>query len=119
MVKVLQRKMNFSSGEPIRKFAPFGILALWSGFLPAGRGYLVIAKKGVDVAAMCSDGGGYLYQVVRSDGKAVCSFHLRPGDRVLLSGHGSEVGHKHLLADERVTSREVLAEIVRELSARN
>lgn len=36
--------MNFSSGEPIRKFAPFVILALWNGVLPAGRVYLWIAK---------------------------------------------------------------------------
>ena len=77
------------------------------------------AKKGVDVAEMCSDGGEDLFQVMRSDGTAVCSFHLRPGERVLLSCNGSEVGHKHLLADERVISREVLVEIVRELSACN
>ena len=80
---------------------------------------MLIAKKGVFVAEMCPDGGEYLYRVVRSDGTAVCSFHLRPGDRVLLSSNGSEVGHKHLLADERVTSREALVEIVRELSACN
>lgn len=78
-----------------------------------------IAKKGVDVAEVCPDGGEYLYRVVRSDGTAVCSFRIRPGDRVLLSGNGSEVGHKHLHADERVISREVLVEIVRELSACN
>ena len=78
-----------------------------------------IAKKGVDVAEVCSDGGKDLYHVMRSDGTTVCSFHLRVGDRVLLSSNGSEVGHKHLLADERVTSREVLVEIVRELSACN
>lgn len=80
---------------------------------------MLIAKKGVFVAEMCSDGDEYLYRVVRSDGATVCSFHLRPGDRILLSSNGSEIGHKRLLADEHVTSREVLVEIVRELSACN
>lgn len=71
------------------------------------------------MAEVCSDGEEYFFHVMRSDGTRVCSFHIRPGDRVLLSSDGSEIGHKHLLADERVTSRETLVEIVRELSACN
>jgi len=71
------------------------------------------------VAEVCSDGGEYYDLVRRSDGAPVGSFKLRPGDRVLINTAGAVIGHKHLLADERVISRETLVEIVRELSANN
>jgi len=71
------------------------------------------------VAEVCSDGGEYYDLVRRSDGAPVGSFKLRPGDRVLINTAGAVIGHKHLQADERVISRETLAEIVRELSANN
>jgi len=71
------------------------------------------------VAEVCSDGGDYYELVRRSDGTSVSSFKLRPGDRVLINSAGAVVGHKRLLVDERVISRETLEEIVKELSARN
>lgn len=80
---------------------------------------LLIAKKGVDVAEVCSDGGEYFDIVRRSDGATACSFKLRPGDRVLVNVAGAEIGYKRLQTDERVISRETLVEIVRELSASN
>ena len=71
------------------------------------------------MAEVCSDGGEYFDIVRRSDGAPVCSFKLRPGDRVLISSAGAAIGHKHLQADERVISHETLVEIVREMSANN
>ncbi len=71
------------------------------------------------MAEVCSDGGDYYELVRRSDGASVCSFKLRPGDRVLINSAGAVVGRKRLLVDERVISRETLEEIVKELSARN
>ena len=81
--------------------------------------YLWIAKKGVNVAEVCSDGGEYYELVSRSDGTVAGSFKLRSGDRVLSNSDGLEIGHKHLQADERVITRETLVEIVREISANN
>ncbi|RFU90226.1 hypothetical protein DZA29_18620 [Citrobacter gillenii] len=69
------------------------------------------------MAEVCSDGGDFYDLVRRSDGTVTSSLKLKPGDRVLLSVDGIEIGHKHLQKDERVTSRETLVEIVRELSA--
>lgn len=71
------------------------------------------------MAEVCSDGGEFYDLVRRSDGVSAGSFKLRPGDRVLLSRDGVEIGHKHLQADERIVARDTLAEIVKELSARN
>lgn len=71
------------------------------------------------MAKVCSDGGEYYDLVRRSDGASAGSLKLRPGDRVLLSSDGVEVGLKHLQADERIIARDTLVEIVKELSARN
>jgi len=68
---------------------------------------------------MCSDGGVYYDLVRRSDGVSAGSFKLMPGDRVLLSSDGVEVGLRHLQEDERIIARDTLVEIVKELSARN
>lgn len=78
-----------------------------------------MGKKGVNVAEVCSDGGDYYELVRRSDGASVCSFKLRPGDRVLINSAGAVVSHKRLQVDERVISRETLEEIVKEFSANN
>lgn len=111
--------MHFSYSEPIRKIAAFVILVVPRGLFPTGRMYLWIAKKGVNVAEVCSVGGEYYDLVRRSDGTVAGSFKLRSGDRLLLNSDGLEIGHKHLQADERVITRETLVEIVRELSANN
>lgn len=114
--------MNFSSGKPIRKNVAFVILILPRCPHSTGRVFLwieKIAKKGVNVAEVCSDDGEYFDLVRRSDGAVASSFKLRPGDRVLLNSDGLDVGHKHLQADERVIARDSLVEIVRELTANN
>jgi len=91
--------MNFSTGEPIRKFAPFVILALWSGVLPAGRGYLVIAKKGVDVKESKEQGDWYDI-IRRSDGKLIGSMPFE--SRCLVYTRNGMVSCRPLLEDEGI-----------------
>lgn len=80
---------------------------------------MLIAEKGVDVAQAGSEERDAYDLVRRSDGATACSLKLKSGDRVLLSVDALEVGHKHLQMDERITSRETLIEMVRELTANN
>lgn len=88
-----------------------------NGIIPAGRVKFVDSKEGVDVAEVCSDGGDIYDLVRRSDGAIAGSLKLKSGDRVLLNVDGFDIAHKHLQMDERVTSRDTLVEIIKELSA--
>lgn len=68
---------------------------------------------------LSSDGSDTYDLVRRSDGAIVGTLNIEVGNRVLLRRDDFGIGHKNLQKDERLVSRTTLAEMVREMTAKN